>query len=122
MSDDETRGEAIKRRRESLGMPVSGLAKRAEMDWKTVSRAESDHEGTTDLTYSRLESALDAFTHEVGAGPSTPADAPAEPGLVRFRLTGNFGVEVVVEGPVSDLAEIESSVARLVKQIGEKQD
>jgi hypothetical protein len=38
---------------------------------------------------------------------------------VSFRLKGNFGVDLIVSGPVSDMAALEASVARLMRQMGQ---
>lgn len=119
VSEDESRGEAITRRRKSHGMTANALAKRAGMDPKTLKRAEDDEPGTTDTTYTRLENVLDEYDREVGVDlAKAPAPTPPpDPHLVRFKLSGNFGVDVVVEGPVENLAELQESVHRLLGQM-----
>ena len=108
---DETRGQAIKRRREAMGMSVAEMAERAGIDWETVSRAEEDASRGT--TYAKLEKVLDDLEEEIG-GPPDQADHTVE-----FLLEGNFGVRVRVKGPVADLPELERSVGRLIKQMGQ---
>lgn len=75
----------------------------------TAAEAGNASEGT----YQRLEAWLDAFDEETGH------DLPEPPGPVRFRLTGNFGVEVIVEGPVENISELEESVERLIRHMGD---
>lgn len=41
----------------------------------------------------------------------------SEHGMVEFEVSGDFGVRVVVKGPVSDRAELEDSVLRLIRQM-----
>ena len=114
---DETRGHAIKRRRLALGMSINALAKKVEMDRATLTAAEAGDPRSTDLTYTRIEKWLDDFEAETGA------DEPAGPEeLVEFRLSGNFGVDVVVRGPVSNLAELEGSIARLLREMRDHPD
>ena len=109
--DEETRGHAIKRRREALGMSINALAKKVGMDRATLTSAEADEERTTDLTYRRIENWLTDFEAETGAGDSSGDD------LVEFRLSGNFGVDVVVKGPVANLPELERSISRLLREM-----
>lgn len=120
VSDDESRGEAIKRRRKAHRMSVNALAMRADMDWKTVNRAENDHPGTQPETYDWLERKLNEYDHEAGSDLpqiSPPAQSAPESHLVRFKLSGNFGVDVVVEGPVENLDELQDSVQKLLRQM-----
>ena len=116
---DETRGQAIKRRREAFRMTVTELAERVTkargpdgpaMDWQTVDRAEAGRARGT--AYAELEKALDGYEDEI-----TPEDEPEPPEhIVEFIIEGLYGAQRVrVKGPVSDLAEIERSVARLMR-------
>jgi hypothetical protein len=41
-------------------------------------------------------------------------EAPNELDLVEFQVAGNFGVRVVVKGPVRDRRELEETVMRLI--------
>lgn len=109
---DETRGHAIKRRREALGMSINALAKKVGMDRATLTAAEAGEERTTDLTYTRVENWLADFEEELGAGEQAREDD-----FVEFRLSGNFGVDVVVKGPVANLDDLERSITRLLKEM-----
>lgn len=111
---DETRGQAIKRRREAIGMSVTELAERAGVDWETVDRAEQDSARGT--SYVKLEKVLDDLEEEIGGPPEHPEHS------VEFMLEGNFGVRVRVKGPVDDLPALEASVARLIRQMGQQSE
>lgn len=90
---------------------MNALAKRVEMDRTTLAAAEAGDPRTMDLTYTRIENWLDNFEAETGIDEAT------EDEFVEFRLSGNFGVDVVVKGPVSNLSELEESVSRLLEQM-----
>lgn len=92
-------------------MSINALAKKVGMDRATLTAAEAGEERTTDLTYMRVENWLTEFEAETGAN-----DPPSDD-LVEFRLSGNFGVDVVVKGPVANLAELEGSIARLLREM-----
>lgn len=107
---DETRGHAIKRRRLAHG--ISSVRKFAELtnvSRDAVTAAEAGD--ASDATYERLESWLDRFDEETGSD-----DIPGDD-MVEFRLSGNFGVDVVVKGPVTNLAELENSVEKLLRRM-----
>lgn len=63
---DETRGQAIRSRRTRLGKSVRFLANEANVDRGAATRAENDEPGVSDLTYQRLEGALDRLEHQRG--------------------------------------------------------
>ena len=110
--DLEARGAAITKRRTRLGInSVSDLATRAGVDRGTVTKAENGNAAVR--TYQQLEAWLDRFEEEIGAN-----DEP-DNGLVEFRLTGNFGVDVVVRGPVSDIDKLRAAVSALMSDLGE---
>jgi hypothetical protein len=45
----------------------------------------------------------------------------SEPGIVEFTVEGDFGVKVVVRGPIANVEDLEQSVARIVSSIREGQ-
>lgn len=115
---DHERGGELKRRRvadgiksvrefveatKRLGMPVSREA---------ITAAEAGE--ASDNTYARLEAFLDRWEEETSHDRDEEI-APAAPNLVKFRVHGNFGVDVVVEGPVEDADELERVVERLIR-------
>lgn len=106
----ESSGEAIKRRRSALGVTVKALAERAGVDRGRLAAIE-DGASARDATIGAIEKALTALEEEL----SGPYDE--SPRLVTFRLSGDFGVDLVVEGPVDNLAELEESVERLIQRM-----
>lgn len=108
----ETRGHSIKARRLALGIKsVRELAKESGLAREAVTAAEA---GTASVgTYDRLEAWLDAFEEEAGV------DEVPDPRVVTFRLSGNFGVDVALSGPVDNLAELEATVQRLIRGMEE---
>lgn len=111
---DETRGHAIKRRRLALGIKsVRQVATKSGVSREAVTAAES---GTaSNETYDRLEAWLDTFEEETGHDVE-----PDDQGVVTFRLSGSFGVDVALSGPVENLAELEASVRRLIREMGDR--
>jgi transcriptional regulator with XRE-family HTH domain len=120
-SGNKSRGAKIERRMEALTMTVADLAREAgeqgrDMSRKTVYRAFAGEPEVTDRTYKRLENALTRLEQDSGEG-SPDAILSTEQGLIEFEVTGDFGVRVVVKGPIENAAELEKSVARLIRDI-----
>lgn len=116
---NEARGHAIKRRREALGVfsarEMEDATARVDRKVPYASVLKAERGVAADRIYDRLEAALDLLEERTSApSPSGPAEADE---FVEFRLSGNFGVDVVVKGPVSDLAALEASVARLLREM-----
>lgn len=113
---DETRGHSIKQRREALGIFADREFERAtsrvgvRVPRSSIAKAEAGQ--ASDLIYSRLEMALDRLEEETGQN-----DAEPESKHVTFRISGNFGVDVVVDGPVENIEELEESVAKLIREM-----
>lgn len=115
--DDVSRGAQIRERRERLGIGIKPFAERVGVDRGWLARVEKgEAENVRESSYAQVERALSDLEQEMGvvAEPSAP-----EPGtqMVTFRLSGNFGVDVVVRGPVSDVDALEASVARLLREM-----
>lgn len=110
--DGET-AQRVKSRRMALGMSVKKLAESAGIDRGTLTALESADPRTRESTVGAVEAALSRLEHEMGMDlpPLTEAD------LVEFRVSGNFGVDVVVKGPLRDAEQLEASVARLVERM-----
>ena len=106
-------GEAIKQRRTALGVTVKALAERAGVDRGRLAAIE-DGATARPATLGAIEKALAALEDEL----SGPYDNSGR--LVTFRLSGDFGVDLVVEGPVDNLPELESSVERLIQKMRTK--
>lgn len=112
----ETRGQAIKRRMLRLGFNQSTFAEETKVDRGAIGRALRDQPGTSSFTYDRLEAALDRLEHEAGYG-GPDAVLSTEQGLIEFQVTGDFGVRVVVKGPIRNADVLEDQVARLIRDI-----
>lgn len=123
----ETRGEAIARRRQELG----GVSQHGLYKWmleqadlinapiepvrrETMIKAEADNPSVSDDTYSRINWWLDRFERST-EGMENVSEELREGHLVTFQLSGNFGVDVTVKGPVENLAELESAVEKLLR-------
>lgn len=110
---DETRGHAIKARRLAYGIKSErAFSEATKVDRRAIARAEAGE--ASEGTYERLEAWLDAFGEETGA------DEPENPHVVTFKLSGNFGVDVAVSGPVENLSDLEATVQRLIREMGQQ--
>lgn len=107
---DETRGHEVKQRRLRHGIKsLREFAEKSGISREAITAAEN---GTaSDATYERIFAWFDRFDEEVGE------DDNAEPGVVEFRIAGNFGVDVIVKGPVANVVELEDAVQRLIRAI-----
>lgn len=115
--DNQSRGAAVRARREHLGMTASGLAKLASVDRGKLSRFEEGVDQPTERWIASVERALDAFEAEVGVEPGEAAKATS-PDLIRLTLHDVFGVgEIIAEGPVDKPDELVASVAKLLAEI-----
>jgi transcriptional regulator with XRE-family HTH domain len=112
-------GERFRERREHLNLTQAQLAEEAGLrSYETVGAVERGEGSKTSRR--KIGAALDRLEEEGGTHAVDPA---AEPSLhlIEFEVTGNFGVRVVVKGPVEDAREIEASVARLVRDMNAEQ-
>lgn len=120
----ETRGHAIKQRREALGIfsarEMEDATMRVDRKVPYASVLKAEKGVAADRIYDRLEAALDLLEFEMGADSAQAGSdngSAGEDDQVEFRISGNFGVDVVVKGPVADLPELESAVARLIREM-----
>lgn len=106
---DNERARRVKARRLDLGMSINKFAELSGLDRGTLTKLEEGSPATRETSFAAAESTLDRLEHEYGM------DQPGltEGGLVEFRL---FDGEVVVKGPVSNLAELEGMVERLIER------
>lgn len=115
--DRRLRGDAIKSRLAAIGISQRAFADKADIDRKTLSNA-IDGDPTVRLrNLERIEAALFDLEQEMGMDDDDPAKSP---GVVEFKVTGNFGVDVVVAGPVENLMELEAAVARLIETMDKR--
>ena len=110
---DETTGQEIRRRRAALGMSVSALSEVSGIYRDTITKIEADDARVRASSIGAVRMALERLEEEAGMDIPTQVGE----GLVEFRVSGNFGVDVVVSGPVRDLPALERSVAKLVREM-----
>lgn len=112
---EQHRGRRIAERREALGLSVSELARHAHLDRGTLTNVEADRPKVRPATYGAVEAALSKLEEEMGMddGPSPVADSE----MVEFHISGNFGVDVVVKGPLREVDQLEASVSRLLAKM-----
>lgn len=106
--------EEIRSRRQRLGMTIKDLAERAHVDRGGLSALESGKQSPRVSTVGTILRTLDELEREFGI---VEDDEPDDSGLVVFEIAGNFGVKVLVKGPVRDRAELEESVMRLISRM-----
>lgn len=109
---EQSRGQAIRARLDAIGISEREFEERSGINRQTLARAIKDDPKVKPTTYLAIEAWLDR-REESHRG------LPEAPHIVTFRLTGNFGVDVVVSGPVENLPELEASVERLIRGMGQ---
>ena len=111
----EGAGAGIMARRIRLGMSVKALAEQSHVDRGRLTALEKGDPTVRQSTIGAVTATLDRLEQEMGLEPATGSGDTVE-----FHVGGNFGVDVVVKGPVRDLAALEASVARLIAQMQKK--
>src|SRR3954454_20842412 len=106
-------GAEIKDRREGHGMTIGHLANLAGVTRRTVYAVERGE--SRPLTVRKVLQALDRFEGKPTFHGS--AKTRSDPGVVTYRLIGVAGVEVRLQGPVENIADLDASVARLLAAI-----
>lgn len=110
------RGDAIQQRLDSLGISDREFQEQTGIDRKTLRRAVAGQERVRVSTLAAIEAALDKIERSVRpAVRSLPA--AEEEGYVEFTVEGNFGVRAIVKGPIKDMDELQSAVARLLREM-----
>lgn len=119
-------GAELEAERRRLGLDKDDLAYRAgKMSRTTLNRVLAG-ERTSPPTVDRVRRALHEFDVETrrregeGVGNIT-AIRPGED-IVTFRLKGNFGVDVTLQGPVGNLEELEETVRGLIREMRENDE
>lgn len=115
----ESMGEQLKQRRARLGISVRELAARAGVDRGRLAALEKGEGQPRATTIALVETALDQLEAEMGYDETDRL--PDDEAMVEFRVTGNFGVDVVVRGPVRDMTALEDSVGRLIARMSANQ-
>ena len=105
-------GPEVKRRRKRIGMSIEELAAEAQVSRDTLSDYEGEVRKPHPSTSRKVREALERIEHETGM------DAPGTGGdIIEFEVSGDFGVRVVVRGPIRDAEELQRSAAALVREI-----
>lgn len=119
VTNGESRGDAIRRRFDALGISDREWMTETGIDIKTVHRACDPDHNTRESSYLAIESALQTIEDRLAGRPTRRGELEGDSGegLVEFRLSGNFGVDVVVKGPVRDREALEESVSRLIREM-----
>lgn len=112
-------GDQVRARRERLGMDKVDLAREAGVSRDTLAAIEAGL-GFRHSSLAKIYKALEDAEAEAGydAKPLPLALVAEVDDVMEFRVEGNFGVSVVVRGPVRDAAQLEESVARLIRKMG----
>lgn len=112
-------GDQYRDRRVHLNLTQAELAAEAGLkSYETVGAVEKG-EGSAG-SRRRIEAALVRLENESGVPSRGVAqDQPDVNGMqmMEFEVTGDFGVRVVVKGPVDNAAELEASVVRLIRDM-----
>lgn len=122
MEGDDGAGARIAARRKGLGLGTARLAELAGVSRPHLSEVQGGHTEPSPEWLRRVELAMDRYEHETGQDePSPKPELTTEQGIVEFEVSGDFGVRVVVRGPIADTEELERSVTRLIRNIRESQ-
>jgi hypothetical protein len=114
--DGDDRGSAIGRRFEALGISDRDWHATTGIDRKTLRRAIAN--GSNASTYTAIEAWLDKLeARNAGAPVAIPAQAKSSEDLIEFDISGDFGVHVVVKGPVRDADVLRRQAAELIREI-----
>lgn len=115
VDDNAETGRRIRERRLALRMTVKDLAARAGVDRGRLAKLEA---GDSAVRATTIRAVVDALTEvEQLTGDLPREQRNDDEGVVEFRVTGNFGVDVVVKGPVRDLPALEESVNRILSRM-----
>lgn len=109
---------ALDRRREEDGVSIDRLSKAA--GFKSIQSWYDVRDGKRpEATLAKFERALEYIEeHAEHAAVVESQVAPSTTeGLIEFEVTGDFGVRVVVRGPVSNAEELERAAAKIIRDI-----
>lgn len=126
-----TAGRRAQLRRHRLGATQTEVAEAASKNRDTVSAVEKD--AASPSSERRVSEALDKMEDEAGLARwndnmAPPAERPTgrdvqdeqpQP-VIEFDISGDFGVHVVVKGPISDADVLREQATALITQIRRK--
>lgn len=104
------RGQQIEQTLAALGLTRRAFQRQTNIDRDTVERAIAGDASVRESTLKRIETALANLDEEMGSERDGMA------GEAEIHVTAG-GREITVRGPVSDLRELEASVARLMREL-----
>lgn len=114
----EDRSRDLESRRQELGIEITDLAREAGMTREQVGKILAGKVPNS-RSMRKLELAMDRLEAEVGRGPlvrNGNGNGNGGPSLVKFTIHGVYGAaEVIVEGPVANMAELQAAVDRLLR-------
>lgn len=112
---EQEKWQELAERQERTGVTDTEIADKINMSREQVGRILSGQVPNT-RSLGKIERAMDELEAEDGGGPLVPKQSSATRNVV-FRLTGIYGVaEVVVEGPVENMAELEEAVEKILRR------
>ena len=113
---DSERGQRIQQRLDALRMTARQFHEQTGISRDTLRKAIAGDPSVRANTYEQIETKLDGFEKQAEGFEGLKGRKP-EDDLIEFELSGNFGVRVVVKGPLRDQAALEESVARLIREM-----
>lgn len=117
--DGDDRGTTIERRFKALDMGWREWHEKTGIDRKTLQRAIDGHSQAS--TYTAIEAELEKFEARNSGMPTALASSLASgEGVIEFDITGDFGVHVVVKGPVADADLLRRQAAAIIRDIRSK--
>ena len=118
---DSERGQRIQQRLDALRMTARQFNEQTGLSRDTLRKAIAGDPSVRANTYEQIETKLDGFEKQAEGFEGLKGRSP-EDDLIEFELSGNFGVRVVVKGPIRDAEALEASVARLIREMGRDND
>lgn len=115
-SDRAERGRRIDQKIAELGIGQREFQRETKIDRDTLVRAVAGDPTVRESTLKRIEAALEKWDEEMGS----ERDGMPSPELAEIHYVVEGEREIVVRGPVSQLPQLEESVARLVRKLGSK--
>lgn len=113
------RGDQIQERLNALGITDRQWHDRTGIDRKTLRRAINGDAAVRANTYRQIEDWLTRLEKEKGSFDG-PTGETEDPHVVTFKLSGNFGVDVAVSGPVENIDELRATVEKLIRGMGQR--
>ena len=104
------RGTALRERRDRLDLTQEQLAHAIHLRDRTAIWKAEKGDPSAARTLAKAERYLDDYELAL-------EDPQSDDGMMEFRIEGNFGVSIVVRGPVADHAALEASAVRIMQQM-----